>query len=192
MIHHHPSSQKKKSDAIVNRLLNSVGLHRNISISSDANTLPSSTSLDNDISLEQLTKKHRTLTPAPHKVARHASISDSEEIDDNSGEDSYNDDEEDTTDESYTDEYIGDSEEESETEFERQRRLHALGQAPAPQTNSNNNRDNNDNINVYRNEEDEEEYPVTSPSATRNHRGHLKSNTLMEKFSNKIGKKFRF
>lgn len=192
MIHHHPSSQKKKSDAIVNRLLNSVGLHRNISISSDANTLPSSTSLDNDISLEQLTKKHRTLTPAPHKVARHASISDSEEIDDNSGEDSYNDDEEDTTDESYTDEYIGDSEEESETEFERQRRLHALGQAPTPQTNSNNNRDNNDNINVYRNEEDEEEYPVTSPSATRNHRGHLKSNTLMEKFSNKIGKKFRF
>lgn len=192
MIHHHQNSKRRKSDAIVNRVLNSVKIRRSNSINSDTNTVPSSTSIDNNLLLKQLTKKHRTLTPAPTKVTGHTSLSYSDEDEANSTGDSYDDDEEDTTDESYSDEYIDDSEGESETEFERQRRLHALGQAPAMQENYNNNVNDNDNINGYLNEDDEEEYPVTSPSTTGNQVTDSKSSTLREKISKKIGKKFGF
>lgn len=192
MIHHHPNSQKKKSDAIVNKVLNSVGIRRKGSVNSNTETVSSSVSIDNNSQIEQLTQKHRTLTPAPHRVTRHTSLSDSEGNEDHSEENSYNEDEEDTTDDSYVDEYTDSLEEDSETEFERQRRLHALGQAPAPRANTNSHGDGDGTINNYSDENDEEEFPVTSPSTTANNVTNSKSGSLKKKFSTKIGKKFGF
>lgn len=175
-IHHHENTNKKKSQR-VNKMLNSVGIRRNGSTKSKDSTEASSPIQDERSAPEVLTKKHRTLTPAPHMAAGYIPMPFSEEETD----DSFEEDEDDTTDNSEvsdSESYSDESDEDSETEFERQRRLHALGQAPAPRV-----PDVDDN--------DEEVMPITTLSPGQsNTDGQSTSgpkNTLASKFSRKFG-----
>lgn len=179
-IHHHENPTKKKSER-VNKMLNSVGIRRNGSTKSKASTEASSSIQDEPSSPEVLTKKHRTLTPAPHMAAGFIPMPSSEE---ETG-DSFDEDEGDTTDnseeldtQSDSENYTDGSDEDSETEFERQRRLHALGQAPAPRV-----PDINDN--------DEEVVPITNIASLQNKIDGQTTpgpkNNLAAKFSRKFG-----
>lgn len=179
-IHHHPNRDKKKNDAMVNKVLKSVGIRRNASVRSE-NKTDASSSIQQEGEPEILTKKHRTLTPAPYKAAGYVPRQESEEDIGNS----YDEDEDDTTDYSESDDdneydsddYSDDSGEESETEFERQRRLHALGQAPAPQVPTNTADD------------DEEVLPITTSSTGNNPGDRQTTGSSKEKFTSKLTKK---
>ncbi|CAL9732815.1 na(+)/H(+) antiporter [Monosporozyma unispora] len=181
-IHHHENSNKKKLDT-VNKMLNSVGIRRNNSTKSKTSTDASSSIHEGRYAPEVLTKKHRTLTPAPHKATGYVPMSESEE---ETG-DSYDDDEDDTTDDSGvsndeyddSDDYSDGFDEESETEFERQRRLHALGQAPAPED-------------ATQNDDDEEELPITKSSTGQNTIDHQTTSSSKNNFTSKITKKLGF
>lgn len=181
-IHHHPDSNKKKSDDMVNKVLSSVGLRRSASAKSQTSDI-SSISTGPEPQSEPLTKKHRTLTPAPQKATKYIHRVSSDEEED--GDEDTIDSDEYTGDEEYeSEEYTDDSnadednEDESETEFERQRRLHALGQAPVPHQ--------------HTADDEDEELPIGATSSSHNVTNTSTSENPKEKFTSKLTKKLGF